>query len=242
MITQKFLFFNSFATFNSKLEAGEVNDKSIVFIKDIDAIWTHGKYFYSFSSNITSELENYAKQSDFESLQSAVDSISVPTKVSELENDSKFQTEAQVNARIESLLDGAPEAFDTLKEIAAVLNEDEGATASILTTIASKANSADVYTKYESESTFATKTELTDAISAIEIPSMEGLLTEESADAKYQPVGNYALTGDIAAVEAKIPTKVSQLTNDEGYLTEHQDISKLATKDEVASAFDWYEA
>ena len=30
-----------------------------------------------------------------------------------------------------------------------------------------------------------------------------------------------------------IPTKVSQLTNDAGYLTEHQDISNLATKDEL---------
>lgn len=28
-----------------------------------------------------------------------------------------------------------------------------------------------------------------------------------------------------AKIKAKIPTKVSQLTNDEGYLTEHQDIS-----------------
>ena len=35
------------------------------------------------------------------------------------------------------------------------------------------------------------------------------------------------------AKKTEIPTKTSQLTNDSGYLTEHQDISSLATKDEV---------
>lgn len=35
-----------------------------------------------------------------------------------------------------------------------------------------------------------------------------------------------------------IPTKVSQLENDEGYLTSHQDISGLATKDELQGKVD----
>lgn len=37
----------------------------------------------------------------------------------------------------------------------------------------------------------------------------------------------------ISEVQASIPTKVSQLENDKGYLTEHQDISGLATKGEL---------
>lgn len=37
----------------------------------------------------------------------------------------------------------------------------------------------------------------------------------------------------IASVSANIPTNVSQLTNDSGYLTTHQDISHLATKGEL---------
>lgn len=59
--------------------------------------------------------------------------------------------------------------------------------------------------------------------------------------ATKQPLGNYALATDIPYV----PTKVSEFLNDanyidgnwveaKGYLTEHQDISYLATKDEVA--------
>lgn len=39
----------------------------------------------------------------------------------------------------------------------------------------------------------------------------------------------------IASIQSAIPTKTSQLTNDSGFLTSHQDISHLATKDELNS-------
>ena len=42
----------------------------------------------------------------------------------------------------------------------------------------------------------------------------------------------------IAEVEGKIPTKVSELENDKNYLTEHQSLSHLATKDELKSKQD----
>ena len=46
------------------------------------------------------------------------------TKVSELDNDSGFATEADVNDAIEKLIGAAPEALDTLKELAAALGDD----------------------------------------------------------------------------------------------------------------------
>jgi hypothetical protein len=46
----------------------------------------------------------------------------------------------------------------------------------------------------------------------------------------------YATKAEVAEIEDKIPTKVSDLPNDKGYLTEHQDISNLATKEEVEEA------
>ena len=46
------------------------------------------------------------------------------TKVSELENDSGFATEADVNDALEKLIGAAPEALDTLKELAAALGND----------------------------------------------------------------------------------------------------------------------
>jgi hypothetical protein len=46
------------------------------------------------------------------------------TKVSQLENDSKFQTEEQVKKMIDDLVDGAGDALDTLKELAEALGND----------------------------------------------------------------------------------------------------------------------
>lgn len=46
------------------------------------------------------------------------------TKVSELENDSGFATEADVNNAIEKLIGAAPEALDTLNELAAALGDN----------------------------------------------------------------------------------------------------------------------
>lgn len=124
-----------------------------------------------------------ASQSDLEAYMSAttirIDELegkidNVPTKVSELENDSDFQSASQVDARIQEVVAAAPEALDTLKELADALGNDPDFASTVTTELAKKAD----------------KTEL------------EGLATE-------------------AWVESK------------GYLTEHQDISGLATKEEV---------
>lgn len=49
------------------------------------------------------------------------------------------------------------------------------------------------------------------------IPSIEGLITQEAADARYAQIPD-------------IPTNVSQLTNDAGYLTSHQSLEGYATE------------
>ena len=68
-----------------------------------------------------------------------------------------------------------------------------------------------------------------------DIPSLEGYVKEDAlsdmetktnANNIYQPKGNYALRDEI-------PTKLSELENDVPYLTQHQDISNLATKEEL---------
>lgn len=82
------------------------------------------------------------------------------------------------------------------------------------------------YTKSEVDalipntSNLATKEE----VAAIEnkIPSIEGFATETYVNNKV--------------AEIKVPTKVSELINDAGFITAHQDISHLATKQELADA------
>lgn len=46
------------------------------------------------------------------------------TKLSQLENDTKFQTEEQIRQAISDLIDGADDALDTLKELAEALGND----------------------------------------------------------------------------------------------------------------------
>ena len=58
---------------------------------------------------------------------------------------------------------------------------------------------------------------------------LSAYLTSAVAAETYATKTELATKADITA----IPTKVSDLTNDVGYLTEHQDISNLATKEEV---------
>ena len=124
-----------------------------------------------------------ASQSDLEAYMSATDTKvseleekigNIPTKVSEFKNDANYQSASQVDARIQEVVAAAPEALDTLKELADALGNDPDFAGTITAELAKKAD----------------KTEL------------EGLATE-------------------AWVESK------------GYLTEHQDISGLATKEEV---------
>lgn len=72
--------------------------------------------------------------------------------------------------------------------------------------------------------------------------------TYEIVDAKMreeilqkQPKGDYATQSDVQeaveAIEKKIPTAVSQLENDKGYLTEHQDVSHFAKKSTTLSGY-----
>ena len=73
-------------------------------------------------------------------------------------------------------------------------------------------SSVDAYTKAESDAKYATK---------------EGYYDKEYMDSKFK-----VISAGLNDLNEKVPTKTSQLTNDSGYLTEHQDISGLATKAE----------
>lgn len=60
----------------------------------------------------------------FVKLQNIEDKANYITQVSQLLNDSGFQTEAEVNAAIEKIIGSAPEVLNTLEEIAKALGDD----------------------------------------------------------------------------------------------------------------------
>lgn len=86
---------------------------------------------------------------------------------------------------------------------------------------------------------FAVDEELVRIDAALEtIPSIEGLASEQFVIDKIDDIEIPSVTGlasetyvDSKVAEVKVPTKVTELDNDAGYITEHQDISHLATKE-----------
>lgn len=133
-----------------------------------------------------------ASQSDLEAYKSATDTKvseleekigNVPTKVSEFENDANYQSASQVDARIQEVVAAAPEALDTLKELADALGNDPDFAGTVTTKLAKKANSIDVYTKEEADAKFIT-----------EHQSLEGLATEKFVEEQIAAIPPVDLT------------------------------------------------
>lgn len=131
-------------------------------------------------------------QSDLEAYMSATDTKvseleekigNVPTKVSEFENDANYQSASQVDARIQEVVAAAPEALDTLKELADALGNDPNFAGTVTTELAKKANSIDVYTKEEADAKFIT-----------EHQSLEGLATEKFVEEQIAAIPPVDLT------------------------------------------------
>lgn len=73
----------------------------------------------------------------------------LPTKVSELENDKKYQTANEVAKAISDLVKLAPDALNTLEELANALGNDPHFATTIMTMLGEKASKADLTTKVD---------------------------------------------------------------------------------------------
>lgn len=134
-----------------------------------------------------------------------VQGIVIPSKVSEFENDADYQNASQVDARIQEVVAAAPEALDTLKELADALGNDPDFAGTVTTKLAKKANSIDVYTKEEADAKFIT-----------EHQSLEGLATEKFVEEQIAYVSDVAgLSNTLEALNATVQilqSKVDVLT------------------------------
>lgn len=77
----------------------------------------------------------------------AIEIPEVPTKVSELENDAKYQSDSEVDSRIQNVIGSAPEALDTLKELADSLGNDPDFAGTVTKELAKKADKTEVELK-----------------------------------------------------------------------------------------------
>ena len=101
----------------------------------------------------------------------------------------QYATKAEVDSRIESVIGTAPEALDTLGEIAEKLTSDSDAITAINSVLAGKANSADVYTKSEIDTKVTTLT--------------NDLATETSRATNAENTLTNDLAGEISRAKAK---------------------------------------
>lgn len=134
-------------------------------------------------------------KSQLQDLKDKVDSIS--SDVDELKS-AGYQTAEQVDARIKDVIGTAPEALDTLQEIAKALGDDPNFAGTITNELSTKATKDELNSLKSKVDLKADKTE---------IPSLNGYATEDWVEGK-------------------------------NYLTEHQDISGLATKEELNAKAD----
>ena len=164
---------------------------------------------YATKTELTTELNKKANLSHTHNAED-INGLNIPTKLSELQNDSGFISEI-------------PSEY---------INETE-----LNNALANKANTSDI----PSLAGYATKDDLNTKADKSEIPSLEGYATETYVTNKIAEAslsgGDVDLSGlatkdelNVKADISSIPTKTSQLTNDSGFLTSHQDVSGKADK------------
>ena len=110
---------------DERLKQGYFNDATEQgFVGTMKEFWA---LFLSIANKVDKREGYGLSQEDFTTeLKDKLNSLSgeIPTKVSQLENDLKFQTKEEVEKYISDLIDGADGALDTLKELADALNND----------------------------------------------------------------------------------------------------------------------
>lgn len=100
-IDKKLIHFNRKADFEARLAAGDIRDYSIVCIKDAKLIWTHGQYYGDLSEclKVTQQtLTDAEKAQVMENL-----GIEIPSKVSELQNDSSFVSAVDTGEEVDGV-------------------------------------------------------------------------------------------------------------------------------------------
>ena len=162
-----------------------------------------------------------------------------------------YATEEYVQQQLDALIDGAPEALDTLKELAAALGDDANFASTMVQELAKKVDKVEGQRLITDEEAakLAGLQNYNDAALAGRVAALEGINHDDFAKAAD-------LAGKVDKEEGKVliaQTELDRLARLHNYddadlirrigvlegidhsqfLTEHQDISGLATKEEV---------
>lgn len=167
-----------------------------------------------------------------------------------------------IESAITDLIDSAPEALNTLKEISASLNDDADFAGTMTTELAKKANAEEVYTKTEVDNikksidsdilsnvnalsgVIVKKIDATDVYTKDETYTKEQVntiaLTKANASDSYTKDQLYTKTevdSAFSTLRSELPTKVSAFENDSEYLVWSQ-VEHFAEAEAMNTALD----
>lgn len=191
------------------------------------------------SSGGGGDLSNYYTKGETDSqIKKSVDKIKVPTKVSELSNDAGYLTQHQdisnlaTKSEVSAVESKIPAAYELPTASATTLGGVKvGSGLSITNGVLSATGGGGVadsveWDKVQNKPNFAnvaTSGDYNDLINQPTIPSVAGLASEAYVNEKVA-----------AIVIPEVPTKVSELENDAGYLTTHQSLAEYAKTADLA--------
>ena len=190
-----FIYAQTKDLFLEALGAGNILDEAIVFIEDTKEIWNHGTYFAgeSIDPEIILEIqaaiadiqENKANNSDLDSYVLKSE-LSVPTKVSDLDNDSNFisSTEAASTYAKLSNVSGKQDMLYSGRNIKTLNGESLLGAGNIVidTTILTTTGSDDTHPMSQKATTEAIEMEVEAELEA-RIEAHEATTTQAAADA-----------------------------------------------------------
>ena len=189
------------------------------------------------------DLSNYYTKGETDNqIKKSIDKIKVPTKISELSNDAGYLTQHQdisnlaTKSEVSAVENKIPAAYELPTASATTLGGVKvGSGLSITNGVLSATGGGGVadsveWDKVQNKPNFAnvaTSGNYNDLSNKPTIPSIEGLASETYVNEKVA-----------AIVIPEVPTKVSELENDAGYLTEHQSLENYITKKDFATGLD----
>ena len=155
-------------TVQLKYTGAEINDRLEQVMKNVSALSENFEKDREFRENFanasyvtSSVLSDYALKSELEPLASKEELEGYQPKgeyLTEHQSLVGYATEQYVNDKISGLLDGVGENFDTLKELADVLTDENSGLVKVNEALNNKANVSEVYNKNDADDTFVEKT------------------------------------------------------------------------------------
>ena len=155
-------------TVQLKYTGAEINDRLEQVMKNVSDLSENFEKDREFRENFTnasyvtsSVLSDYALKSELEPLASKEELEGYQPKgeyLTEHQSLVGYATEQYVDNKISGLLDGVSENFDTLKELADVLTDENSGLGKVNEALNNKANVGDVYDKNTANDTFVEKT------------------------------------------------------------------------------------